>query len=150
MRSTVATALRFLASLAMAFGVGSGVVCGAAYLVPPVLAHCELDVWNLPYWLAIQGRAPTEDRRLEAAMRQIDERRQIRDRIIDAVLDGRMTEAEGLDGFRDLAEGNPDLLRRLEITWGNLGDSDRVRQHFARWLDGAREDREARSQRPTS
>lgn len=149
MRATPTTALRFLASLAMAFGLGGGVVLGAAYLVPPVLAHYELDVWNLPGWLTINGRAPAEIRRLEEAIRRIEEGRQVRERIMDAVLDGAMSEAEGLAAFRDLAEGNPDLVRRLEVTWGNLDDSDRVRHHYTVWLAAAREDRVTRSPTPT-
>ena len=121
MDSTPRTVVRFLSSLLLAVGLGGGVVLGGAWLLPRVFASFGTDVSNLPRWLLIQSRGPGEARRLDQAIRDIEDARQVKDAIARSVVDGSLTEAEGLAVFRDLVELDADLRERLHLSMPGVG-----------------------------
>ncbi len=129
------TAVRFLASLVVAVGLGGGLVAGGYWLMPRVFAALDLDVWNVPHYLAVQAGGPREAARIDNLIGQIDQTRTVKDGIVQSVLTGKLTHDEGLAAFLELFEKDADLQRRLEITLPDLLEVDRVRQHFYFYLN---------------
>jgi len=96
-----------------------------------------LDVWNLPRVLRDEAHSSRAMRAAEAAKVEMAYVSEVREEVLKDVLLGRLTLAEGLDRFRDLAATTPTFRRTLDGYFSHLPPEEALRTYYRRVLEDA-------------